>query len=229
MYENIILIPYRNRKEHIDYFLEHSWKLIKEHLPNTKLVIVEQEEGKLFNRGKLLNVGFQEYLDKTKYFITHDVDINPNEQAINLYKKCPNTNHIIGIYSSPCKTLGGVIKIKKEDMIKINGFPNDFWGWGIEDRVLYNRSLHYEYNISYNIISRTEQAKSYFKIFDNVNDRKKDNSFSSKTNFEYNRFHKLPKDKQLSHIMSSGLNNLEYTILERNDLEENVEWIKVSI
>lgn len=29
--------------------------------------------------------------------------------------------------------------------------------------------------------------------------------------------------------MSSGLNNVDYTILERNELEENVEWLKVSI
>ncbi len=68
-YENVILIPYRNRKEHLTYFLEHSWILIKEHLPNSKLVIIEQDEGNLFNRGKVLNVGFKEYLDKTNYFL----------------------------------------------------------------------------------------------------------------------------------------------------------------
>lgn len=229
MYDNIILIPYRNRKEHLDYFLTHSWKLIKEHLPNTKLVIIEQGEGKLFNRGKILNVGFKEYLDKTRYFITQDVDVNPNEQSIILYNKFPLDNEIIGIYNSPCKTLGGIIKISNEDIIKINGMPNDFWGWGVEDRVLYNRAMYHKYSISFNILSRTEKASKMFKSFNNINDRNKSTSFSKNTHFEYNIFNTLSNEKQLQHIMTSGLNNLEYTILERRDLEENVELIRVSI
>lgn len=229
MYENIILIPYRNRKEHIDYFLKHSWKLIKDNLQNAKLVIIEQEEGKLFNRGKLLNIGFNEYLDKTDYFFTHDVDVNPNREAINLYNKIPNNNEIIGIYCSACKTLGCIIKIKNEDIKKINGFPNNFWGWGVEDRALYNRAKYYGYNILFNIISHTSEAKKYFHIFDNINDRKKDNNFQIKTHIEYNIFHTLPNDKKNTHIMSSGLNNLEYTILGKKEIEEDVEWIKVSI
>lgn len=228
-YENVIVIPYRNRKEHLDYFLQHSWILLKQHLPNTKLVIVEQEEGKLFNRGKILNVGFQEYLDKTHYFITHDVDVNPNENAIEIYKSIPSPNTIIGIYSSPCKTLGGIIKIHTDSLKMMNGFPNDFWGWGVEDRCLYNRSVFFKFNISFNIISRTAQSKQYFNVFDNINDRKRDTKFGKNTSFEYKQFHKLPNSKQLEHIMKSGLNNLEYTVLERKDLDENVEWIKVSI
>lgn len=228
-YENIVLIPYRNRKEHIDYFLEHSWKLIKQYLPNTKLVIIEQEEGKLFNRGKILNVGFKEYVDKTNYFITQDVDVNPTEKGIELYKKIPLDKNIIGIYCAPCITLGGIIKISSEDIKTINGFPNNFWGWGVEDRVLYNRSIFYNFDISFNILSRTPESKMYFKVFNNINDRKKNSNFNKNTDFEYHRFNKLSKEKQVDHILSSGLNNIDYTILERNELEENVEWVKVSI
>jgi hypothetical protein len=228
LYNNIILIPYRNRKQHIDYFLEHSWKLLKEHLPNTKLVIIEQEEGKLFNRGKLLNIGFTEYLDKTEYFFTQDVDVNPNKEAINLYNKIPNNNEIIGICCPPCKTLGCIIKIKNEDIKKINGFPNNFWGWGVEDRVLYNRAIYYDYNISF-IVNKNDKRQSYFYIFNDIDDRKRNQYFRKNTIFEYDIFHKLPKEKQLQHIMSSGLNNLEYTIIEKKELETNVEWIKVSV
>jgi hypothetical protein len=229
MYENIILIPYRNRKEHLDYFLEKSLPLIKNNLSNTKLVIIEQEEGKLFNRGKILNVGFKEYLNKTEYFITHDVDVNPKIQALDLYKLQKKTNHIVGIYSSPCSTLGGIMKIQSETIKNINGFPNYYWGWGVEDKTLYNRAKYYNCNISYNIFSNSNNVKDFFYVFNDINDRKKDNLFSNKTIFEYNIFQKLPIDKQLQHIMSSGLNNLEYTILERKHIQENVEWIKVSI
>ena len=66
MYENIILIPYRNRERHLKYFIDNSVPLIEKYLPNTKVVVIEQEEGKEFNRGCVLNVGFKEYENNTK-------------------------------------------------------------------------------------------------------------------------------------------------------------------
>jgi hypothetical protein len=229
MYSNIILIPYRNRKVHLDYFLEHSWKLIRESLPNSKLVIIEQEEGKLFNRGKVLNVGFKEYLDKTKYFITHDVDINPLDSVLHLYKLEPNNDEIIGIYNSPCITLGGIVKLSNTTINILNGFPNNNWGWGIEDKVLYNRAVYFNKIIKFNIISNSIDKDRYFKIFNDINDRHKDNTINLRTHFEYDIFKNLDKEKQLNHIMSSGLNNLEYTILERRNIDTDIEIIKVSI
>ena len=32
-----------------------------------------------------------------------------------------------------------IISFNKKDFQKINGFPNDFWGWGGEDDAMYNR------------------------------------------------------------------------------------------
>ena len=84
MYKNVIIIPYRQREEHLEYFIKHTVPLIEECMPETKVVVIEQCEGKLFNRGKVLNVGFKEYLDKTEYFITHDVDINPKKEVLHL-------------------------------------------------------------------------------------------------------------------------------------------------
>ena len=40
---------------------------------------------------------------------------------------------------------------------------------------------------------------------------------------------KLDDDKKEEMIMSSGLNNLEYTILKRNKLNKTLEFIKVEI
>jgi len=229
MCDTVILIPYRNRKNHLEHFLNNSWLLLKQHLPNSKLVILEQEEGKLFNRGKLLNVGFKEYADKTEYFITHDVDLNPLESAIHLYKMKPTNNEIIGIYSSPVITLGGIIKISNHVIQRINGFPNNYWGWGVEDRALYNRAMHFDMNIRFNVFQNTSDAKLMFKIFDDVNDRTQDNNFSERTNFEYGKFDNLSKNQQYTHIMNSGLNNLEYTVLHRKNLQDDVELIKLAI
>ena len=79
MYDNIIAIPFRNRDNHLKYFIDNTVPLIQQHLPNTKVVVIEQNKGKLFNRGAILNVAFKEYENKTKYFFTHDVDINPKK------------------------------------------------------------------------------------------------------------------------------------------------------
>ncbi len=79
MYQNSIVIPYRNRKEHLDYFIKHTVPLIENLLLKTKVVVVEQCEGKLFNRGKLLNVGFKKYINETEYFITNEVEIITSE------------------------------------------------------------------------------------------------------------------------------------------------------
>ena len=82
MYENIIIIPYRDRETHLEYFIKNTVPLIQEYLPNSKIVVIEQNEGKLFNRGMLLNIGFKEYQNKTRYFFTHDVDMNPSLEII---------------------------------------------------------------------------------------------------------------------------------------------------
>ncbi|MEQ2189744.1 hypothetical protein GOODEAATRI_028446, partial [Goodea atripinnis] len=34
---------------------------------------------------------------------------------------------------------GGVSSMSKEQYLKINGFPNNYWGWGGEDDDIYNR------------------------------------------------------------------------------------------
>jgi hypothetical protein len=224
MFENIILIPYRNRKEHFDYFIKNSWPLIKDNLLNTKLVVIEQEEGKLFNRGKILNVGFKEFLDKTNYFITHDVDINPKTNAVKTYYS--NVEYdVIRIYCSHNASLGGICKLSRESVYKTNGLPNYIWGWGIEDRALFYRCCIADCSISplYNKyddfirLSHSSNAETY---------KGEKKIISDKENYI---FHKASKEEQLNHIMNSGLNNLDYEILERKDIEDNVEWIKVAI
>ena len=96
-----------------------------------RIAIIEQMPGKLFNRGKLLNIGIYLYKNKFESFITHDVDINPKSATIKkLYNKNVEVDEIMGIYTSSYNTLGGIIKFRKQTIMKINGFPNDIWGLG---------------------------------------------------------------------------------------------------
>ena len=229
MFDNIILIPYRNREAHLDYFIKNTIPLFREHLPNSKVVVIEQTGGKLFNRGKILNVGFKEYENKSNYFFTHDVDINPTAICIDdFYSMKCNSDEIIAIYTSECNTLGGIIKCNNETIFKINGFPNDIWGWGTEDKALQNRSEFF--NISkITCLTTAKEHPKYILRFNDVDDRKKSSAFNSNTYFQYNQFNNLNSNKKEELIFATGLNNIEYKIISRKTINDIVELIKVEI
>lgn len=58
------------------------------------------------------------------------------------------TNKLLNLYNSllRCRLpyagyFGGVSGLSKKQFLKINGFPNEYWGWGGEDDDIYNRSV----------------------------------------------------------------------------------------
>lgn len=231
LYTNIIVIPYRNRQKQLDYFIHHSVPLIKQFLPNTKVIVIEQAEGKPFNRGKLLNVVFTEFKNRTKYFITNDVDLNPTRQTIQTYyaMDIETENKVVGILTSPHNTLGGIIKIRSDTIHTLNGFPNTIWGWGAEDKALQNRATYHGL-VKQSIFLHTCKTRNdeNFITFDDVEDRDRHN-YSKHFKNEYRVFDTLTKEEQYKVIMDSGLNTMEYTILERNPIEDNVERIRVEL
>mmetsp|Transcript_47473 Transcript_47473/g.100875 ORF Transcript_47473/g.100875 Transcript_47473/m.100875 type:complete len:164 (+) Transcript_47473:98-589(+) len=42
-------------------------------------------------------------------------------------------------YANNPKYFGGIVSFSEEDMKRINGYPNTFWGWGGEDDEMQNR------------------------------------------------------------------------------------------
>ena len=110
---------------------------------------------------------------------------------------------------------------------KINGFPNDIWGWGVEDKALQNRTEYYNIKKITNMTNTVEQPL-YLLRFNDVNDRERKYT-SQNTNKHYNKYNTLNNEQKLQEIMSSGLNNLKYTVLERKMIHNMVEVIKVDI
>ena len=227
IYTNIILIPYRNRKEHLDIFIKDSIPLFEKYLQPFKVVVIEQEDGKLFNRGTLLNIGFSEYKNRTQFFFTHDVDTIPNENCVkDLYTK--NEYDVLRIFNGHALSLGGISKVTHNSIIDINGFPNYIWGWGIEDRALY-----YRYCIMNKSISPNFANNAYFHNLHHISNI--ENYINEKkiiSDKETQIFNCNNKDIQIQHIMSSGLNNLQYKIIDRIDglnICNNIDFIKVSI
>ena len=228
MFDNIIAIPYRNRNKHLEYFIKNTVPLLEQFLPNSKVVVIEQNECNSFNRGALLNIAFKEYENKTKYFFTHDVDINPTEKCIKEYyvKEVDNIN-VLGIYTSHCNTLGGIIKISNQTIHQINGFPNNIWGWGTEDKALQNRAEYYNIKKITNLTNNVEHPE-YILKFNDVDDRERKH-YSKNYSDHYIYFTKLTNSQKEQMIMSSGLNNIKYNVIERKNIHDIVELIKVEI
>ena len=230
MYDSVIIIPYRAREPHLKFYLENTVPLLSRHMPNSKVVIIEQDwNNKLFNRGKLINIGVKEYENKCNYIITQDVDINPYEHTIvDYYSPNITNNSIKGLYNYKieCDTLGGVIKMHSKTFFDINGFPNDIWGWGAEDIALKFRAEYFKKPISKTILCENNIEHKYYKIFNDIDDRY--SVYNEQNIFKYN-LNRYNNEDKLTSIYSSGINNLSYSILNRVNINNYVELIKVSI
>lgn len=224
--KNIIIIPYRNRESHLKYYLENSYPKLKEGLEELEIIIVEQVEGKKFNRGKVINVGFHYYNNPDYQYITQDVDVNPfNDEVIQKYSEEVDKNKFFGIYSDG-RTLGGVVKFKGETFIRVNGFPNDYWGWGHEDKELQNRADFYNCEIKKFLkFQELEKKANYFNIFED-NHLRED---CGKWRLAYGIWDKIPKEDKKKYIENNGVSTLDYKIIKEEVLMDGVKKITVQI
>ena len=55
-----VIIPYRNRLEHLSRFLTCIKTYLNLRKINYEIIVINQDNGKQFNRGMLLNIGFTE-------------------------------------------------------------------------------------------------------------------------------------------------------------------------
>lgn len=132
-----VIVPYRDRYEHLLLFKKRIIPYLKEKNIDFELIVVEQDNATAFNRGKLLNVGFL-YAKKIKcdYVVFHDVDMLPVDVDYS-YSDTPlqmATNFV----GETDKTIfdeyfGGVTMFPVDLFEKINGYGNNYWGWGYED------------------------------------------------------------------------------------------------
>ncbi len=107
----------------------------------------QSNDNRKFNRGKLLNIGFDlARRDGCRVFVFHDVDLLPSTANLLPYysaEPAPRSPvHIARVwdrYSANAKYFGGIVAFSREQYEAINGYPNNFWGWGGEDDEMYKR------------------------------------------------------------------------------------------
>lgn len=135
-----ILIPHRNRERHLLYLLEHLHPFLQRQQLDYGIFVIHQAGAAKFNRAKLLNVGYLEALKEENWdcFIFHDVDLVP-ENDYNIYMCGNQPKHLVVGRNSTGYRLryqgyfGGVTALTREQFFKVNGFSNNYWGWGGED------------------------------------------------------------------------------------------------
>ncbi|RWS07990.1 beta-1:4-N-acetylgalactosaminyltransferase bre-4-like protein, partial [Dinothrombium tinctorium] len=131
-----IIIPYRDRREHLFLLLYHLHPILQRQLLEYKIYVIEQFGNDTFNKGVLMNAGVREALKENNYhcFVFHDVDLIPEDDR-NLYS-CPSVPRHMSVAIDKFNysyLVGGVFSISKKHFILVNGYSNLYWGWGGED------------------------------------------------------------------------------------------------
>jgi len=141
-----IIIPFRDREEHLYIFLNHMIPFLQKQLLEFTIYVVELTPGVGFNRAMLMNIGYAEAVKEHDWqcFVFHDVDLLPEDDR-NIYS-CPSSpRHMsaaVGTmsYKLPYAGIfGGVTALSKSQFTKVNGYPNRYFGWGGEDDDMHNR------------------------------------------------------------------------------------------
>jgi hypothetical protein len=134
-----VIVPYRNRYEHLQEFKKSIVEYLESKNIDFKIIIVEQDNAKLFNRGMLCNIGFIEaQKENCDYIVIHDVDMIPIDVDYS-YSNVPVHLATDGI---PFESyFGGMTLFPSNIFEKINGFSNLYWGWGFEDDDLRYRCI----------------------------------------------------------------------------------------
>tara|TARA_B100001287_G_C22681004_1_gene530356 strand:+ start:1658 stop:2335 length:678 start_codon:yes stop_codon:yes gene_type:complete len=224
--KTIIIIPYRDRMSHLEYFLKNSYPELNKKINNLEILIVEQNNGKKFNRGLMINIGYQYYNNDKYDYITQDVDVNPIlEESFDMYNYNLKNNEIYAIYSDE-NTLGGLVKFKGCDYKNLNGFPNDFWGWGCEDKELLNRAEFKNIKIKRSIgFHDMKSREKYFLIFQDNHLRERNDKYGE----SYILWNRLSNEQKNTKLHINGLTTLNYKIICEENLFNNVKKITVEV
>lgn len=150
-----VIVPYRQRAHHLRQFNLHMKAYWQTEFPCDVfwLLVVEQDDAEPFNRAALGNVGILETLrlareshTQVDCIVFHDVDLVPLPKVP--YTTCAHPMQLGSElehfnWKVPyAKSAGGIVSMRPQDWVAINGFSNHFKGWGGEDDDLYKRLHH---------------------------------------------------------------------------------------
>ena len=219
----VIILPVRNREENLKEYLEKMIPIFNYQNIDYKIFVIEQSKNNRFNKGKINNIGFLEALKENKNntrFLFNDVDNYPlKRDLIDYNTKIKGVHHFFG---SP-KWLGGFFMTDKNTFQKVNGYSNNYWGWGGEDKDLLHRINSKNIFVDRSVFFKRDR-KNNKVIKDDIGEERDRNNNYRKINIEQQTKYKMNK-------INEGLNNCEYKILKKYNMNEdkNITRILVDI
>nr|XP_015210630.1 PREDICTED: beta-1,4-galactosyltransferase 2 [Lepisosteus oculatus] len=201
-----IIIPFRHRDHHLKYWLHYLHPILRRQKIDYGIYIINQLGEDTFNRAKLLNIGYTEALKDAEYdcFIFSDVDLIPMDDR-NLYHCYDQPRHFaiamdkFGFRLPYAGYFGGVSGLSRNQFLKINGFPNEYWGWGGEDDDIYNRIT-----LNGMKVSRPDVRIGRYRMI--KHERDKHNEPNPQ------RFNKIQNTKVT--MKRDGINSLQYRLVQ---------------
>ncbi|MES1195441.1 MAG: galactosyltransferase-related protein [Steroidobacter sp.] len=132
-----VIIPVRDREAHLAVLIPRLIAALNEQGIQYRIIVSEQEAGKLWNKGAIFNAAIRHVADHCYYICFHDVDAIP----VRGNYLCPSqplrlVTHLVGSRNGltrPPRYFGGVITALREQVYTANGFSNQYWAWGKED------------------------------------------------------------------------------------------------
>jgi hypothetical protein len=170
-----VIVPFRNRHEHLNEFIECITDYLVSKNIDYEIIIVHQDNGRLFNRGMLLNIGFKEAQSRNcDYVVFHDVDMLPIDVDYSYSNKPLHLSTDFEIEDGEKQRtifdtyFGGVTMFPTNIFEKINGYSNKYWGWGYEDDDLLLRCKHHSVDLNVLEIKNIGKNKNYLR-FNGIN------------------------------------------------------------
>ena len=219
-----LVIPYRDREEHLKKFIPFITKFLKKKEIEYKIIVVNQDNKSNFNRAKLLNIGADYIFNEVDYLCFHDVDLIPIPTVDYTLDNNNIVYHNIGILADNKNNLidednliknineininkihfdynylnyngiGGVTILDK-NIWKENPWNEIFSGWGYEDNEYYHRLKAKNYQIK-------KKNFKYISLHHHVlNDNSK--NIISTLYFEFINFFKLQTNKVICHYLKN--------------------------
>jgi hypothetical protein len=211
-----VIIPYRDRAEQLSALLARLRATLAQQAIDYRLIVVEQSDKGLFNRGTIKNVGAVLAADWADYFCFHDVDNLPEtanygmpSQPMRLVKAYSKThrkdNPIRGYF------FGAVVSISREQFQLVNGYNNQYWGWGQEDEDFFLRCL-------LSGLTPYEDSEGVFHELDNPSQELTERSLLIRRR---NRYLMKSAMTRLA-IGQSGLSDLRYKVASKSQVGRTV-------
>lgn len=208
-YKLAFIVPYRERESHLKQFVRHHRQLF----PDADIYIVHQLGTDPFNRGKLLNIGFLYAENRADAFDLSDIDMLAVDGQVD-YSFPRNVTHLASAasqfnYAMPYPGyFSGHVLLTAAHMRSVNGFYNDYPGYGCEDDCFYKSFL--EKGLTVDRRYGRYESLPHERVVD------KDPLLMDMFNRNWEVFQKRPRD------YTNGLTSCQYEIREVVDQGEYI-------